>query len=122
MESASSELPAADAERWWPDVSGNQQGNVKDGRAADDNRTSCERDRDRLLYGDEFERLRGVTQVVSPTEGILCHDRHAPPRSRTTSGTRHSATSRRVNSTRCCARTRSETRMAMRATRSHFAF
>lgn len=50
---------------------------MDEGRLPDDQRDPFERDRDRLLYTDEFERLRGVTQVVSPTEGILCHDRHS---------------------------------------------
>lgn len=69
---------ASEYERWWPDDSGaHQLAHADDGKAADDNRTWFERDRDRLLYADEFERLRGVTQVVSPTEGILCHDRHS---------------------------------------------
>lgn len=69
---------ASEYERWWPDDSGVQRlAHADEGKAADDNRTWFERDRDRLLYADEFERLRGVTQVVSPTEGILCHDRHS---------------------------------------------
>lgn len=42
----------------------------------DDRRTRFQRERDRILYSDAFERLRGVTQVVSPIEGLLCHDRH----------------------------------------------
>ncbi len=67
-----------DSERWWP---GTDEPTrivaAEDGRLQDDQRSPFERDRDRLLYTDEFERLRGVTQVVSPTEGILCHDRHS---------------------------------------------
>lgn len=71
-------MPVADAERWWPSARGEEQtALLSSGSAPDDNRTPFERDRDRLLYADEFERLRGVTQVVSPTEGILCHDRHS---------------------------------------------
>ncbi len=46
------------------------------GGPAPASRSIAQRSRDRLLYSDEFERLRGVTQVLSPTEGVLCHDRH----------------------------------------------
>jgi len=38
-------------------------------------RSPFERDRDRVLYSDEFRRLGGVTQVVSPTERQLIHTR-----------------------------------------------
>lgn len=41
----------------------------------DDFRSPFERDRDRVLYSDEFRRLGGVTQVVSPTERQLIHTR-----------------------------------------------
>jgi dGTPase len=41
----------------------------------DDERTPFERDRDRVLYSDEFRRLGGVTQVVSPSERQLIHTR-----------------------------------------------
>jgi dGTPase len=34
-----------------------------------------ERDRDRILYTSAFRRLAGVTQVVSPTEGHIFHNR-----------------------------------------------
>lgn len=71
------EVPLDD-QRWWPTLAGRSKfSDAHEGRAADDPRNPYERDRDRLLYTDEFERLRGVTQVVSPTEGILCHDRHS---------------------------------------------
>ena len=71
-------VDASDDQRWWPTPDGTARiSEVDDGRAEDDPRTAFVRDRDRLLYTDEFERLRGVTQVVSPTEGILCHDRHS---------------------------------------------
>ncbi|MCU0616514.1 MAG: dNTP triphosphohydrolase [Gemmatimonadaceae bacterium] len=71
-------MDATDGTRWWPAPDGSARvSEVNDGRDEDDSRDPFVRDRDRLLYTDEFERLRGVTQVVSPTEGILCHDRHS---------------------------------------------
>ena len=38
-------------------------------------RTPGQRDRDRLLYSTAFRRLAGITQVVSPTEGQIFHNR-----------------------------------------------
>lgn len=40
-----------------------------------DARKPFERDRDRVLYSDEFRRLGGVTQVISPAERQLIHTR-----------------------------------------------
>src|SRR5437660_414873 len=40
-----------------------------------DQRGEFERDRDRLLYAGVFRRLVGVTQVVSPGEGEIYHNR-----------------------------------------------
>lgn len=66
-----------ETECWWK--AKNAPGLIADAPVVlkDDQRTQWERERDRILYADEFERLRGVTQVISPTEGILCHDRHS---------------------------------------------
>src|SRR6516225_11901228 len=41
----------------------------------DDARTPFQIDRDRLLYSMPFRRLAGVTQVVSPGEGEIFHNR-----------------------------------------------
>ena len=41
----------------------------------DEYRSEFQRDRDRVLYSDEFRRLSGVTQVVSATEGDVFHNR-----------------------------------------------
>lgn len=41
----------------------------------DGNRTPFERDRDSILYTTAFRRLAGVTQVVSPNEGQIYHNR-----------------------------------------------
>ena len=38
-------------------------------------RTPGQRDRDRLLYSSAFRRLAGITQVVSPAEGQIFHNR-----------------------------------------------
>jgi dGTPase len=40
-----------------------------------DQRSAFQRDRDRLLYADALRRLVGVTQVVSPGEGEVFHNR-----------------------------------------------
>ena len=40
-----------------------------------DPRDPFQRDRDRVLYSQEFRRLSGVTQVVSATEGDVFHNR-----------------------------------------------
>src|SRR3954453_5701446 len=45
------------------------------GRAIDASRTEARRDRDRILYCLEFQRLAGVTQVASPTERFPVHNR-----------------------------------------------
>jgi dGTPase len=42
---------------------------------AEDNRTPFQIDRDRILYSLAFRRLAGVTQVVSPGEGEIFHNR-----------------------------------------------
>ena len=44
-------------------------------RKKDEYRSEFQRDRDRVLYSDEFRRLSGVTQVVSATEGDVFHNR-----------------------------------------------
>jgi dGTPase len=38
-------------------------------------RTWTQRDRDRVLYSDEFQRLAGITQVASPEVGPVLHNR-----------------------------------------------
>jgi dGTPase len=43
--------------------------------ASDDHRGPFQIDRDRLLYSMSFRRLAGVTQVVSPGEGEIFHNR-----------------------------------------------
>lgn len=45
------------------------------GDRPDDQRTRGQRDRDRILYTSALRRLAGVTQVVSPREGHLFHNR-----------------------------------------------
>ncbi len=40
-----------------------------------DQRNEFARDRDRILYCSAFKRLAGVTQVVSPSEGSIFHNR-----------------------------------------------
>ena len=44
-------------------------------RASQGTRTEARRDRDRILYSLEFQRLAGVTQVASPTERFPVHNR-----------------------------------------------
>ncbi len=41
----------------------------------DDQRNQFARDRDRILYCSAFRRLAGVTQIVSPAEGSIFHNR-----------------------------------------------
>ncbi len=41
----------------------------------DDYRSPAQHDRDRILYSNSFRRLSGVTQVISPIEGIVVHNR-----------------------------------------------
>jgi dGTPase len=43
--------------------------------ASADSRSEARRDRDRIIYSIEFQRLVGVTQVVSPTERFPVHNR-----------------------------------------------
>src|SRR5437870_5308255 len=43
--------------------------------AEPDERTAGQLDRDRLLYSTEFRRLAGVTQVVSPGQEEIFHNR-----------------------------------------------
>ena len=40
-----------------------------------DNRSASQKDRDRILYTSAFQRLAEVTQVVSPDEGHVFHNR-----------------------------------------------
>jgi dGTPase len=40
-----------------------------------DDRTPFQKDRDRILYAPAFRRLGGVTQVASPSEGQVFHNR-----------------------------------------------
>lgn len=39
------------------------------------NRDSAQRDRDRILYSDALQRLANVTQVATPGEGLVFHNR-----------------------------------------------
>lgn len=41
----------------------------------DDQRDRAKQDRDRVLYSSAFLRLAGITQVISPTERRVCHNR-----------------------------------------------
>jgi deoxyguanosinetriphosphate triphosphohydrolase, putative len=41
----------------------------------DDQRSPGQRDRDRILYTQAFRRLAGITQVVSPNERYILHNR-----------------------------------------------
>src|SRR5712692_4889638 len=41
----------------------------------EDLRTPPGRDRDRILYAPAFRRLANITQVVSPTQGVVVHNR-----------------------------------------------
>src|SRR5262249_19249713 len=43
--------------------------------AEPDQRTAAQLDRDRILYSTEFRRLAGVTQVVSPGQEEIFHNR-----------------------------------------------
>jgi dGTPase len=40
-----------------------------------DQRDHAQQDRDRILYSSAFQRLAGITQVISPTERRVCHNR-----------------------------------------------
>lgn len=44
-------------------------------KLTDDQRDSAKRDRDRILYSSAFLRLAGITQVISPSERRICHNR-----------------------------------------------
>src|SRR5205085_1298476 len=44
-------------------------------RTAEDVRWPAQKDRDRVLYTTAFRRLAGVTQVASPREGHIIHNR-----------------------------------------------
>ncbi|MCA9877110.1 MAG: dNTP triphosphohydrolase [Thermomicrobiales bacterium] len=48
---------------------------VPESDAASDERTPFEKDRDRLIYSSNFQRLGRVTQVVAPNERFLTHNR-----------------------------------------------
>ena len=52
-----------------------ERGDRKHLHPAADQRNHFQRDRDRILYSDGFRRLQGVTQVVSPDEGYVFHNR-----------------------------------------------
>lgn len=41
----------------------------------DDVRSPAARDRDRILYAPAFRRLAGITQVISPAQGVVVHNR-----------------------------------------------
>jgi dGTPase len=41
----------------------------------DDQRDRAKQDRDRILYSSSFQRLAGITQVISPSERRICHNR-----------------------------------------------
>ena len=45
------------------------------GRTTGDERSPFEKDRDRILYSSNFQRLARVTQVVSPDDRFLTHNR-----------------------------------------------
>jgi dGTPase len=47
----------------------------RSGERGPDQRNAFQRDRDRILYSDALRRLDGVTQVVSPGEGEVFHNR-----------------------------------------------
>lgn len=47
----------------------------RSGERQPDPRSAFQRDRDRILYASAFRRLVGVTQVVSPGEGEIFHNR-----------------------------------------------
>ncbi len=44
-------------------------------QSPEDQRRPYQKDRDRILYTEAFRRLAGVTQVVSPSEGHVFHNR-----------------------------------------------
>lgn len=48
---------------------------VPESDSASDERTPFEKDRDRLIYSSNFQRLGRVTQVVAPNERFLTHNR-----------------------------------------------
>jgi dGTPase len=45
------------------------------GEGDEGQRTRFERDRDAIIYTSAFRRLAGVTQVISPGEGLVLHNR-----------------------------------------------
>ncbi len=48
---------------------------VEPGEEDEGQRTRFQRDRDAIIYSTAFRRLAGVTQVISPTEGLVLHNR-----------------------------------------------
>src|SRR3712207_8172112 len=48
---------------------------LQGGELKEDQRQPAQRDRDRILYSSFLRRLAQVTQVASPEEGIVLHNR-----------------------------------------------